>query len=110
MTTVTGRRTTLREGREDDYARIHAAIPARVEAALRACGVVSWRIWRDGRLLFHAVETTEGYDTMVGAITALGPIDADWDLLIASLLDSEPGADVILPSVWSMDATGQTSG
>ena len=48
--------TVLKPGKETDYDRIHAAIPPELDAALRAAGVHQWRIWRDGRDLFHVVE------------------------------------------------------
>jgi L-rhamnose mutarotase len=99
---ITGRRTTIVSGREADYARIHASIPPAVEAALRANGVNRWHIWRDGKFLFHSIETTHGYEAMATAMKELGTIDAEWDELIASLLDSQPAADVVLPLIWSM--------
>jgi L-rhamnose mutarotase len=104
----TGRRTTLRAGLEEAYENVHARIPEPVERALRDSGVVHWNIWRDGRFLYHSIETTDGYEAMVEAITSLGPIDLEWDELIASLLEQSPGADVVLPRVWSMDPRGQS--
>jgi L-rhamnose mutarotase len=102
VTTTIGRRTTLRAGTENDYERTHATIPVEVASALQASGVVSWRIWRDGRFLFHAVETSSTYDEMIEAITSLGPVNVEWDDLVGSLLESTPGSDVILKQVWSL--------
>ena len=107
---VTARRTTIRPGRELDYTRIHAVLPVAVESALRETGVIRWRIWRDGATLFHEIETRDGYQAMIEAIIARGPLDTEWDALIDSLLDSSPGCDVFLPLVWGMDAHGQWPG
>lgn len=109
-THVDGRRTVLRAGKEAAYESIHAAIPEPVAAALRECGVIRWHIWRDGSQLFHSVETTSGYAQMAQQIAARGPIDPDWDELIAGLLDAASESDVILPLVWSMDALTQVPG
>lgn len=105
-----GRRTRIRPGREADYARVHATIPATVEAALRNCGVLRWHIWMDGSTLFHSIETTEGYNRFVEVISALGPVDPSWDAIIADLLDPDPASDRVLPLVWAMDADGQGPG
>ncbi|QKW17739.1 L-rhamnose mutarotase [Kitasatospora sp. NA04385] len=109
-THVTGRRTRLRPGLEARYETVHARIPEPVFEALRACGVVSWRIWRDGRSLFHCIETERGYDAMVERIVALGPIDPEWDATIAALLEQDEEADALLPAVWTMDRTRQYAG
>jgi len=103
MTFVSARRTTIREGRGADYARIHARIPDPVADALTACGVVSWHIWRDGLHLFHSIETVDGYSAMTAAIAARGPIAPEWDAVIADLLEAGADADVILPLVWKLD-------
>lgn len=106
-TSFIGRRTRLVPGYGDTYRRIHSCIPEAVATALRECGVVSWRIWEDGESLFHAIETRKGYLAAMEKVGSLGPIDADWDVLIASLLDSDPGSDVLLPLVWGMDGDRQ---
>ena len=104
---VTARRTTLRAGRELDYERLHARIPDVVATALRRAGVLRWTIWRDGIHLFHVVETRDGYPAMLAALAPMGPLDAGWDALVASMLDPGDGADVLLPGVWTMDGTTQ---
>lgn len=104
---TTGRRTTLRPGREFDYETVHARIPDVVAEALRRAGVVRWTIWRDGSHLFHAVDTTHGYAAMLAAVASMGPLDPDWDEVVTSMLESGDGADVLLPAVWTMDRTSQ---
>ena len=106
---VTARRTTLRPGRELDYERVHARIPEPVAHALRRAGVLRWTIWRDGSHLFHTIETRDGYGAMLAALAPALPIDPAWDELIASLLEPGEGADVILPAVWTLDASSQGS-
>jgi len=106
----TGRRTTLKPGCEIDYERIHATIPEPIRAVLVRCGVIRWQIWRDGTKLFHAIDTRDGYDALLRELAAIGPVDPDWDQLIASLLDTGPGTDVILSHVWSMNDTQSEDG
>jgi L-rhamnose mutarotase len=102
---TTGRRTTLRAGREGDYTHIHATIPSEIDVALRASGVIDWHIWRDGSQLFHSIITTHGYESLREHVSELGPINPEWDARISDLLESEPGSDVMLPLVWSMNQT-----
>src|SRR5690625_6081435 len=59
--------TVLKEGKEAEYDRVHARIPDDLDPALRAAGVHSWQIWRDGRHLFHLVEC-EDYQAMRAAL------------------------------------------
>jgi L-rhamnose mutarotase len=103
----TGRRTRLRPGREAQYDAVHAAVPQVVLDALRAAGVLRWTIWRDGRTLFHAIDTVAGYPALLTALERIGPLDRAWDTVIADLLEHGPGADVVLPAVWTMDGSGQ---
>ncbi|MDO5661699.1 MAG: L-rhamnose mutarotase [Brachybacterium sp.] len=51
--------TRIAEGCEQDYDREHRRIPDDLDTALRRAGVHSWRIWRDGRDLFHLVEVDD---------------------------------------------------
>lgn len=106
---TTARRVTLRPGLEADYERIHAVIPEPLAESLAAAGVVRWHIWRDGPFLFHSIDTLHGYDEMVAELAKWGPIDPHWDEVITSLLEQEPGADVVLDLVWAMDGDGQRS-
>ena len=58
-------RTRLKPGYEETYDREHASIPAELEAVMRANGVHSWRIFRDGLDLFHFVEVDDYGDFAV---------------------------------------------
>ncbi|MEV0575198.1 L-rhamnose mutarotase [Streptomyces sp. NBC_01463] len=107
---VTGRRTRVRPGMEIRYATVHAEIPSAVCDALASCGVARWQIWRDGRDLFHLIETTDRYEVMVERMLRIGPVDPDWDAIISELLEDGTDADEILPLVWTMTGTAQFAG
>jgi len=104
---IVGYRTRLVPGAEEAYTRIHRRIPEAVAAALREAGVIQWRIWRDGSTLFHVIETTRGRDEMGRRMSSLGPIDPEWDALIATLVDGSAEASTVLSLVWGMDTTTQ---
>ena len=106
-TEIVGWRTRILPGFEEEYARVHSRIPDAVAAALRTAGVLEWRIWRDGRTLFHVIETTHGRNAMGARMAELGPIDPAWDELIATMLDASDDAGALLPLVWGMDAGEQ---
>lgn len=107
---IVGWRTRLLPGSEEAYMRTHSRIPDAVAEALRAAGVVDWRIWRDGLTLFHVIETRDGRDAMGERMAAIGPIDPDWDELIATMVDQAEDSGALLPLVWGMDDGGQFSG
>ncbi|MFC7404024.1 L-rhamnose mutarotase [Georgenia alba] len=97
--------TRLAPGKEEDYDRIHAVIPADLDAALRAAGVHTWRIWRDGRELFHVVEC-EDYRAMRAALRD-HPANVPWQARMAELLEVEDdysGEDDGLRHVWELPA------
>ncbi|WP_067485441.1 L-rhamnose mutarotase [Actinomadura hibisca] len=96
-------RTRLRPGREADYDRVHATIPDDLDAALREAGVHSWRIWRDGRDLFHVVEV-EDYQRMRDHLRD-HPANVPWQAAMAELLEVEDdysGGDTGVPLVWEL--------
>lgn len=95
--------TELRPGRELDYERIHAQIPAELDTALRDAGVRGWRIWRDGTHLFHLVEVDD-YAAMRAAL-ADHPVNVAWQAQMDELLavpDDYSGQDSGLPLVWRL--------
>lgn len=95
--------TKLKPGRETDYERVHAVIPAELDAALREAGVHSWRIWRDGRDLFHVVEVDD-YQAMRRAL-ADHPANVPWQARMAELLEVEDdysGNDLGIRKVWEL--------
>lgn len=96
-------RTRLKPGKETEYEQVHATIPAELDAALRAAGVSSWRIWRDGLDLFHVIEVTD-YAEMRHALRD-HPANLAWQARMAELLDVEDdysGADTGLALVWEL--------
>jgi L-rhamnose mutarotase len=95
--------TRLKPGREADYERVHAVIPADLDAALREAGVHSWEIWRSGLDLFHLVEVDD-YQAMRRKL-ASHPANVPWQARMAELLDVEDdysGDDLGLPKVWEL--------
>lgn len=95
--------TRLKPGREADYDRIHAEIPADLGVALREAGVSNWRIWRDGLDLFHLVECAD-YAAMRHALRD-HPANVAWQERMSELLDVEDdysGNDSGITPVWSL--------
>jgi L-rhamnose mutarotase len=97
--------TRLRPGKEREYERVHAVIPADLDAALRQAGVHTWRIWRSGTDLFHVLEV-EDYQAMRQALRD-HPANAPWQARMAQMLaveDDFSGTDSGLPLVWELPA------
>jgi L-rhamnose mutarotase len=95
--------TRLKPGREADYDRVHAQIPAELDEALRAAGVSSWRIWRSGRDLFHLVECAD-YRSMRAHLKD-HPANVPWQARMAELLevaDDYSGAEPEVRLVWEL--------
>jgi L-rhamnose mutarotase len=96
--------TRLKAGKEEDYERVHESIPAELDELLRACGVHAWRIYRNGRDLFHYVEVDD-YDAFLKA-TAHHPVNAAWQARMAELLevqhDYSAAESNALPLVWEL--------
>ncbi len=93
--------TRLAPGKEEEYEKVHAVVPADLDAALREAGVHTWRIWRDGRDLFHVVEV-EDYRRM-RAFLREHPANIPWQARMAELLEVEDdysGGDSGLRLVW----------
>ena len=96
--------TVLKAGREADYDRIHAMIPDELAAALREAGVHNWRIWRDGRHLFHLVDCDD-YAAMRHFMRDHAA-NIPWQAQMADLLEVEDdysGNDNGLGLVWSLE-------
>jgi L-rhamnose mutarotase len=95
--------TRLKPGKEADYDRIHPTIPADLDVALREAGVHAWRIWRDGRDLFHVVECDD-YAAMREALRE-HPANIPWQARMADLLevwDDYCGDDRGVSPVWEL--------
>lgn len=87
----------------EEYERLHAVIPAELDAALRDAGVRSWRIWRDGRDLFHVVEV-EDYQRMRDQLRD-HPANIEWQSRVVPLHeipDDYSGTDGGLSLVWEL--------
>jgi L-rhamnose mutarotase len=95
--------TRLAPGMEAEYERVHAVIPADLDTALREAGVRTWRIWRDGRDLFHYVEVADF--ARMRRVLRDHPADIAWQARIATLLSAEAdyaGSGTALPQVWEL--------
>ncbi|MFE0025349.1 L-rhamnose mutarotase [Amycolatopsis sp. NPDC059021] len=95
--------TRLKPGKEAEYERVHAEIPAELDTALREAGVRSWRIWRDGLDLFHLLEVDD-YAAMRAALRD-HPANVPWQARMAELLDVEDdysGGDTGIGLVWEL--------
>lgn len=79
--------TRLKPGCEETYDREHATIPAELDSVMRANGVRSWRIFRDGLDLFHLVEV-EDYAALQAALKD-DPVDQSWQRRMNPLLDGD---------------------
>jgi L-rhamnose mutarotase len=77
--------TRLKPGAEAEYERVHAVIPEDLDEALRAAGVTGWRIWRNGRDLFHVVDV-EDFAAMRATLRQ-NPVNQHWQARMAELLE-----------------------
>ncbi|MCG5214346.1 L-rhamnose mutarotase [Streptosporangium sp. KLBMP 9127] len=94
-------RTRLKPGCAEIYDAEHATIPADLESEMRAYGVHTWRIWRDGLDLFHLVEVDD-YAVLQEKLAASAANQA-WQRQMNRLLDGDfdPGSSG-LHQVWEM--------
>ena len=103
--------TRIAEGHEADYDREHARIPDELDASLRRAGVHAWRIWRDGRDIFHVVEV-EDYSAM-RRMLAEDPANQRWQEHLTPVLDvgADSGGEAsgIRPG-WSLPLQGPAEG
>lgn len=103
-TVIEGYRTRLRAGAAAEYVQVHARIPFALHQALTESGMVSWRIWIDHDTLFHVIETRDGREPMIERMSARGPVDPEWDAVIAGLVDDAPENATPLALVWDSTA------
>ncbi|WP_026531142.1 L-rhamnose mutarotase [Haematomicrobium sanguinis] len=94
--------TKIREGKEQGYLEVHEVIPPELDEALRAGGVHSWRIYRFGRDLFHAV-SLESWDAF-REFMATSPADIAWQARMDEFIepDGDEAYDGFLPLVWEL--------
>lgn len=76
--------TRLAPGRERDYEFFHRAIPADLDRAMRAAGVLGWRIYRDGSTLTHVVEACDR--ARMRAALDSDPVNRAWQEQVAPFL------------------------
>jgi L-rhamnose mutarotase len=91
--------TRLKANRIEDYERVHAIIPADLDAALKQAGVASWTIWRDGQDLFHRLEVAD-FDAMELALRG-SAADREWQLIVGPMTEALERTGP-LRRVWSL--------
>ena len=106
----TARRTRVRPGMAEVYARVHSRLPDTVFESLRDAGILSWRIFSAGDELFHFIESGTETEAALARLRESGPVDPEWAALIATLVSSEEGDNVELTPVWGMDTQTQWAG
>lgn len=104
------RRTRVRPGKAEEYARVHAQLPEAVFDSLREAGIVSWRIWAVEDDLFHFIEAMPKWLTSRAAEAAKSPVDPEWAALIDTLVSDAPGDNEGLTAIWGMDRLHQWAG
>jgi L-rhamnose mutarotase len=95
--------TVLKAGHEEEYVALHRMIPDDVVLALREHGVSDWRIWRDGRHVFHLVEVDD-YPAMRAGLRD-HPANVAWQATVGPLFDvpdTYSGEDAGLGFVWGL--------
>lgn len=95
--------TVLKAGCETDYDEIHRMIPPDVARALHDHGVRNWRIWRDGRHVFHLVEVDD-FAAMRAGLRDL-PANIGWQAAVGGFFevaDDYAGADPVASPLWSL--------
>jgi len=104
MAEWTAKVTRTRPGLGERYATFHRTIPEVLDDELHRAGVESWRIWRDGDVLFHVVKTSKTWNDFIQSVQATEVLDAQWKKQLDDILD---GSEVHLPLVWQTDVMGQ---
>jgi L-rhamnose mutarotase len=79
--------TRLRAGKEHAYERFHRAIPADLDASMRAAGVLGWQIRRHGTTLTH--EVTARSRTQMNLILQHDQVNRAWQEEVAPFLDAD---------------------
>lgn len=94
--------TRLHADAIEAYDTLHAEVPADLLQALADAGVRDWRIWRDGRDVFHWLDV-EDYQAMRAHLSE-HPANIAWQSRVSPLQstpDDYSGNDEGLPFVWS---------
>lgn len=103
--------TVLAPGREQDYEDVHRTIPAALATALAEHGVRDWRIWRDGRDVFHLVDVDDlaSFHAMRRALLDL-PVNQAWQDTVGPMFeqpDDYEAADPTLHLLWGLQEQQQ---
>lgn len=94
--------TRLHADATEAYDTLHARVPDDLLQALKDAGVRDWRIWRDGRDVFHVVDCDD-YAAMREHLRD-HPANIAWQAQVTPLQstpDDYSGNDDGLPFVWS---------
>jgi len=83
--------TFLAAGLGPAYDDFHRAIPADLDAAMRAAGVVGWRIYRNGTTLTHRVVALDR--ERMDRILDRDPVNQRWQEQVAPYLVDAPATD-----------------
>jgi L-rhamnose mutarotase len=81
-------RTFLAPGLGPAYDDFHRAIPAELDAAMRAAGVVGWQIYRNGTTLTHRVIARDRQH--MSRTLERDPVNVRWQQEVAPYLIDEP--------------------
>jgi L-rhamnose mutarotase len=85
-------RTFLAAGMGPAYDDFHRAIPGDLDAAMRAAGVIGWRIYRNGTTLTHRVVALDR--RRMGQVLDRDPVNMRWQKQVAPYLVEAPAGDV----------------
>lgn len=104
MKTV-GLHIQLSSGAEEIYESAHQQMPSDVVEALRRAGIQNWKIFRDGRDLFHFIEC-EDYQQAMEQFLA-DPVGDRWQREMAILFDFTSSNDASrirqpMQIIWSL--------
>lgn len=104
-----GLHTRLKAGMEERYDEAHRAVWPEVLAAMRAAGIRSWRIWRDGLDVFHAIDVDD-YDAAIAQLAGL-EVNQRWQAAMAPMMavahDYSGDASDRLPLIFDLDRPPQ---
>lgn len=100
--------TRLKEGTEEHYEKMHRRVRDELAATMVAGGTREWRIWRDGRDLFHWVLVDDWHALLEHL--ANDPVDQAWQMEVGQILDLNlpPGSDG-MHHVWDLSSQINTT-
>jgi L-rhamnose mutarotase len=84
--------TFLAPGRGPAYDHFHRAIPADLDAVMRAAGVIAWRIYRNDLILAHQVVALDRQH--MDEILDMDPVNQRWQQEVAPYLVDTPATEI----------------